>query len=99
ARLQRIELVQLRVLRSVWVKANVEIWELSDFAARPGAILQRVVRDLNSASGMWPLYDEPPPQRDLEQIGRFLQRLRNAGLKPRLMGDFPATRSEQEWNV
>ncbi len=99
ARLQRIELAQLSILRSVWIKANVETWELSDFAARPGAILQRVVRDLSPAQGVWPLYDQLPVQRDLEQIGRFLQRLRNAGLQPRLMGDFPATRSEQEWNV
>ncbi|TKW66495.1 MAG: glycosyl transferase [Paracoccus denitrificans] len=99
ARLQRIELAQLSILRSVWVKANVEIWELSDFAARPGAMLQRVVRDLNPGQALWPLYDQQPVQRDLEQIGRFLQRLRNAGLQPRLMGDFPATRSEQEWNV
>lgn len=99
ARLQRIELAQLSVLRSVWVKANVEIWELADFVARPGAMLQRVVRDLSPGQAVWPLYDEPPPQRDLEQIGRFLQRLRNAGLQPRLMGDFPATRTEQEWNV
>ncbi len=99
ARLQRIELAQLAILRSVWVKANVETWELSDFAARPGAMLQRLVRDLNPGQSIWPLYDQPPVQRDLEQIGRFLQRLRNAGLQPRLMGDFPATRSEHEWNV
>ncbi|MDO5642330.1 MAG: beta-1,6-N-acetylglucosaminyltransferase [Paracoccus sp. (in: a-proteobacteria)] len=99
AKLQRIELAQLSILRSVWVKANVEIWELADFLARPGAMLQRVVRDLNPTPGVWPLYDEPPPQRDLNQLGRFLQRLRNAGLRPRLMGDFPATRSEEEWHV
>ena len=99
ARLQRTELAQLDILRSVWVKANVEIWELADFAARPGAILQRVVRDLSPVAGNWPLYDQPPAMRDLGQLGRFLQRLRNAGLLPRLMGDFPATRSEQDWNV
>lgn len=99
ARLQRTELAQLEILRSVYVKADVEIWELSDFAARPGAILQRIVRDLNLSPGNWPLYDQPPALRDLDDIGRFLQRLRNAGLQPRLMGDFPATRSEQEWNV
>ena len=97
ARLQRTELTQLSVLRSVWVKADVEIWELADFVARPAAILQRVVRDLTP--GTWPLYDQYPQLRDLDQLGRFLQRLRNAGLQPRLMGDFPATRSEQEWNV
>ncbi|WBU63964.1 DUF5927 domain-containing protein [Paracoccus aerodenitrificans] len=97
ARLQRIELEQLEILRSVWVKADVQIWELSDFAARPAAILQRVVRDITP--GSWPLYDQPPVQRDIEEIGRFLQRLRNAGLQPRLMGEFPATRSQREWNV
>ncbi|MFV0409427.1 MAG: beta-1,6-N-acetylglucosaminyltransferase [Paracoccus sp. (in: a-proteobacteria)] len=98
AKLQRIELSQLDILRSVWVKADIRIWELSDFLARPDAILQRVVQDL-SPDGTWPLYDQIPQLREIDQIGRFLQRLRNAGLQPRLMGDFPATRSEQEWNV
>ncbi|MFD1796697.1 beta-1,6-N-acetylglucosaminyltransferase [Paracoccus aurantiacus] len=97
ARLQHTELEQLKIMRSVWVKADIEIWELADFVARPAAILQRVVRDLTP--GSWPLYDQPPPLRDLDQLGRFLQRLRNAGLQPRLMGGFPATRSEEEWNV
>ena len=97
AKLQRIELAQLNILKSVWVKADVEIWELSDFVARPGAILQRIVRDLTQ--GNWPLYDQAPALRDLEGLGRFLQKLRNAGLQPRLMGEFPATSSEQEWHV
>ncbi|SDD97892.1 Core-2/I-Branching enzyme [Paracoccus isoporae] len=97
AKLQRIELGQLDILRSVWVKADVEVWELADFVSRPAAILQRIVRDLTP--GSWPLYDQPPVLRDLDQVGRFLQRLRNAGLQPRLMGDFPATRSEQDWHV
>lgn len=34
---------------------------------------------------------ELPQMRDLQGMGRFLQRLRNAGLQPQLMGDFPAT--------
>ena len=97
ARLQQTELAQLDILRSVWVKADVQIWELADFAARPAALLQRVVRDVTP--GVWPLFDQPPALRPLDGLGRFLQQLRNAGLQPRLMGDFPATRSEKEWHV
>ncbi|MFV0293158.1 MAG: beta-1,6-N-acetylglucosaminyltransferase [Paracoccus sp. (in: a-proteobacteria)] len=97
AKLQQLELAQLEILRSIWVKADVEIWELADFVARPGIILQRIVQDLTPSS--WPLYDQIPPLREVDQVGRFLQRLRNAGLQPRLMGDFPATRSKQDWNV
>ena len=32
-----------------------------------------------------------PAMRELAGMGRFLQRLRNAGLRPQLMGDFPVT--------
>ncbi|MDO5605161.1 MAG: beta-1,6-N-acetylglucosaminyltransferase [Paracoccus sp. (in: a-proteobacteria)] len=97
ATLQRIELAQRDILKSVWVKADVEIWELADFVARPAEILQRVVRDLTP--GNWPLYDQIPVMRDLDPIGRFLQRLRNAGLQPRLMGEFAASGSDRDWNA
>lgn len=97
ARLQRIELQQLDIMRSVWVKADTEIWELSDFLARPADVLQRIIADLSA--GQPPQIETLPPMRELDHVGRFLQRLRNAGLQPRLMGDFPATRSEEEWNV
>ncbi|QFQ88081.1 glycosyl transferase [Paracoccus kondratievae] len=85
ATLQRIELKQMDVLKSVWLKAQVEIWDLSDFCARPSAVLGSVLRrlggDPEAAANL-------PKMRDIAGMGRFLQRLRNAGLRPQLMGDF-----------
>lgn len=85
ATLQRIELKQMDVLKSVWLKAQVEIWDLSDFCARPSAVLGSVLRrlggDPEAAANL-------PKMRDIAGMGPFLQRLRNAGLRPQLMGDF-----------
>ncbi|WP_245155589.1 beta-1,6-N-acetylglucosaminyltransferase [Paracoccus ravus] len=87
ARLQRIELAQIEVLNSVWLKARTGIWDLGDFCARPAGILRNVLRELGgdpeAAANL-------PQMREIAGMGRFLQRLRNAGLKPQLMGDFPA---------
>lgn len=86
AQLQRAELDQLAILRSVWVKARVQIWDLADFLARPTAILHAVVQEVTGA----PLPGEDlPGLRPVDGMGAFLQSLRNAGLQPRLMGDFP----------
>ncbi|RCW81736.1 beta-1,6-N-acetylglucosaminyltransferase [Paracoccus lutimaris] len=95
ADLQRIELAQINILRSVWLKARTQIWDLGDFCARPSGVLGAVLRDLggdpDAAADM-------PQMRDLAGMGRFLQRLRNAGLRPQLMGEFPVvdpTRSHE----
>lgn len=89
AQLQRAELEQLAILRSVWLKARVRVWDLADFLARPAAILHAAVQELTGA----PLPgDDLPAMRPVDGIGSFLQSLRNAGLQPRLMGDFPPPR-------
>lgn len=75
------------MLRSVvWVKARVQIWDLGDFCARPAGVLHAMLRDLG---GDPETVQELPQMRNLTSMGRFLQRLRNAGLRPQLMGDFP----------
>ena len=84
--LQRIELAQMKTLRSVWVKARIQIWDLGDFCARPAGVLGAVLRDLGADPAA---ASELPRMRDMASMGRFLQRLRNAGLRPQLMGDFP----------
>lgn len=86
--LQRAELEQMRILSSVWQKARTHIWTLADFAARPAGVLGQTLRQLG---GDGEALTELPQMRDLQGMGRFLQRLRNAGLQPQLMGDFPAT--------
>ncbi|KRW97295.1 beta-1,6-N-acetylglucosaminyltransferase [Paracoccus sp. MKU1] len=86
--LQRVELAQMEVLNSVWLKAQTQIWDLADFCARPSAVLGGILRRLGGAPEA---ATDLPPMRDIAGMGRFLQRLRNAGLRPQLMGDFPAT--------
>lgn len=85
ALLQRTEVDQVNALQSVWLKARVQFWSLADFVARPQGALQNVLHGLGSDPA---LADTLPTMRDLTGMGRFLQRLRNAGLQPQLMGDF-----------
>ncbi|WJS83394.1 beta-1,6-N-acetylglucosaminyltransferase [Paracoccus sp. TOH] len=86
--LQRTELAQMEVLNSVWLKAQTQVWTLGDFCARPADALRGVLRQLG---GDPEAATNLPPMRDVAGMGRFLQRLRNAGLRPQLMGEFPAT--------
>ncbi len=88
ARFQRSELEQLKILNSVWRKARMRIWELSDFLTRPEPLLRGLLYDLGYASEAGAL--DLPPMREAEGLGSFLQDLRNAGLQPRLMGEFPS---------
>lgn len=83
--LQRTEVEQIKALQSVWLKARVQMWDLADFTARPAGALQSA---LNVLGADGPPIEETPPIRDLTGIGRFFQRLRNAGLSPQMMGDF-----------
>ena len=85
--LQRVELEQIDILHSVWLKARTRIWDLGDFCARPSAALRGLIEDLG---GDPETAVNLPPMRKMATMGRFLQRLRNAGLRPQLMGDFPA---------
>ena len=84
--LQRTELQQIDILNSVWLKARTRIWQLADFCARPADALRPVLRDLGTDPD---LVANLPEMRGIAGLGRFLQRLRNAGLRPQLMGDFP----------
>lgn len=86
ALLQRIELDQMETLNSVWLKARTRVWDLGDFCARPAGVLHSVLRELGGDPEM---STNLPEMRELAGMGRFLQRLRNAGLRPQLMGDFP----------
>jgi hypothetical protein len=87
ARLQKIESLHLDVLRSVWTKARVRIWTLADFVENPMEPLQTIVDEI-SPRGFRRL-TEAPRLTDLKGFGQFLQNLRNQGMQPVLMGDFP----------
>lgn len=87
ARLQRLETQQLGVLRSGYVKARVRIWTLSEFVGNPTEPLQTILEEVGVRNPRQLL--TPPQMVDLTGFGGFLQELRNRGMQPRLMGDFP----------
>lgn len=88
ARLQRIELAHLEVLRSVWTKARVRIWTLADFVDAPMEPLQTIVDEIRPQSLR--RLGEAPRMVDLRGFGQFLQNLKNQGMQPVLMGNFSA---------
>lgn len=86
AHLQKVELAQLNVLNSVWVKARVQVHDLTDFLARPRAILDDALRQVDPQHRGLPAGDLPPV-RDTTGLPALLRRLRNSGLRPRLAGE------------
>jgi hypothetical protein len=84
ALLQRIEAVHIQQLRSPWAKARVRIWTMADFVENPVEILREAVAQGGSGRLV-----EPPKLVDLTGFGQFLQNLKNQGMHPYLMGDFP----------
>ncbi|GIT91471.1 glycosyl transferase [Jannaschia pagri] len=89
ARLQRAELAFLKALNDVGVTARVHQWTLADFVVQPMEKLQNIVDEI-TGPGPRRLTDIPP-MPDLSAFPEFLQRLRNEGVKPVVMGDFAAT--------
>lgn len=88
ARLQRIESEFLAILRAPNVKARVRIWSLAEFIESPMEPLQTLVEEISPRSLR--RLAEVPRMVDLTGFGQFLQNLRNQGMQPVLMGDFPA---------
>lgn len=89
ARLQRIEAEHLKILRSVWTKARVRIWTMAEFIEAPMEPLQSVVEDIGPQGGR--RLAEAPRLVPLDGFGQFLQNLKNQGMHPYLMGDFPVS--------
>ena len=89
AQLQKIEADFLSVLRSPWVKARVRTWTLAEFVENPMEPLQTIVDEISPRSIR--RLTEAPKLADLTGFGQFLQNLRNQGMQPVLMGDFPAS--------
>ena len=87
ARLQKIEADHLAILRSPWTKARVRIWPLAEFVENPMEPLQSIIDEISPRS-LRRLTEAPRPV-DLKGFGQFLQNLRNQGMQPVLMGDFP----------
>ncbi|CAD0184507.1 Core-2/I-Branching enzyme [Ruegeria sp. THAF57] len=88
ARLQQIETKQLEVLNSVWTKARIRTWSLAEFVETPMEPLQAVVGEIGIQNQSH--LTQTPTMVDLSGFGQFLQNLKNQGMHPYLMGDFPS---------
>ena len=87
AALQKIESEHLVALRSTYAKARIKIWTLADFIEAPMEPLQAIVDELGNKTAH--RLSEAPRMVDLKGFGQFLQNLKNQGMHPYLMGDFP----------
>ncbi|MBO9407199.1 glycosyl transferase [Shimia sp. R9_1] len=94
ARLQKLESDQLHALRSPYAKARVRIWSLAEFIEAPMEPLQTIIDEIGTDSTR--RLAEAPKMTDLTGFGQFLQNLKNQGMHPYLMGDFPVTQAENE---
>lgn len=87
ARLQKVENDHLLALRSPWAKARIRIWTMAEFIEAPMEALQSVVDEMTGKTER--RLTEAPRMVDLSGFGQFLQNLKNQGMHPYLMGDFP----------
>ena len=93
ARLQKIESEHHDHLRSIHAKAKIRIWSLAEFIESPMEALQTVIDEISVAGGR--RLSEAPRIIDLAGFGQFLQNLKNQGMHPYLMGDFPVDPAPQ----
>jgi Family of unknown function (DUF5927)/Core-2/I-Branching enzyme len=87
AMLQKIESEHLDVLRHTQSKARIRIWTMAEFIEAPMEPLQAVIDEIGPISQRH--LSEAPNMVDLKGFGQFLQNLKNQGMHPYLMGDFP----------
>lgn len=87
AKLQKIEAESLYAYRSPYAKARIKIWTMAEFIEAPMEPLQSVIDEIGVRSGR--RLAEVPKMQDLTGFGQFLQNLKNQGMHPYLMGDFP----------
>jgi Family of unknown function (DUF5927)/Core-2/I-Branching enzyme len=87
AQLQRVETAYLDLLRSPRAKARSQIWSMSDFVENPMDCLQEALDGIGGPGMRHPA--EAPVLVDLTGFGQFLQNLKNQGMHPYLVGDFP----------
>ncbi len=87
ARLQKIEAEFIDVLYSYYAKARVRVWTMAEFVENPMEPLQTIADEIRARSPY--RLAEAPKMVNLDGFGQFLQNLKNQGMKPHLMGDFP----------
>ncbi|MGR3434017.1 MAG: DUF5927 domain-containing protein, partial [Shimia sp.] len=84
---QKIESEHVEALRGPHAKARIRILTMTEFIEAPMEHLQLIVDEV--APGTETRLTEAPRMHDLSGFGRFLQRLKNEGMHPYLMGDYP----------
>ena len=94
ARLQKLENEQLWALRSPYAKARVRIWTMAEFIEAPMEPLQAIIDEIGPGAPR--RLAEAPRMTDLAGFGQFLQNLKNQGMHPYLMGDFPVDPPDAE---
>ncbi len=87
AQLQKVESRMLDTLRSPDVKARIRIWSMAEFIESPMEPLQVIIDEIGQKSLR--RLAEAPRLENLTGFGQFLQNLKNQGMHPYLMGDFP----------
>jgi hypothetical protein len=87
ARLQAIETEFIQELNGPETRARVRIWSLTEFIENPAEPLEQLVDLLNPRAAHRAA--DLPQLVQLQGFGSFLQDLRNQGMAPVLMGDFP----------
>ncbi|WP_299501611.1 beta-1,6-N-acetylglucosaminyltransferase [uncultured Roseobacter sp.] len=92
AQLQKTESEHLDVLRSTWVKARVRVWTMAEFIEAPMEPLQTILDEIGPNTSH--RLAEVPRMVDLTGFGQFLQNLKNQGMHPYLMGDFPVEQGD-----
>ncbi|MAP15840.1 MAG: glycosyl transferase [Oceanibulbus sp.] len=90
AKLQKTESTHLDVLRSPHAKARVRIWTMSEFIEAPMEPLQGILDEIGRTRLR--RLSEAPRMVDLNGFDQFLQNLKNQGMHPYLVGDFPVSR-------
>ncbi|MEM9344613.1 MAG: beta-1,6-N-acetylglucosaminyltransferase [Pseudomonadota bacterium] len=87
ARMQKIESRYIDALRSIHAKARVQVWTLAQFLEDPMEHLHALIDTVGSRNERG--LTEAPKLKRLDGFGQFLQNLKNQGMQPHLMGDFP----------
>ena len=87
ARLQRRETDFVTTLRHVQSRADIRVWTLAEFVEEPMENLQIVLDALETVPS--PHLTEAPQMADLSGFPKFLQALKNQGMNPMTVGDFP----------
>ncbi|MGB5559906.1 MAG: beta-1,6-N-acetylglucosaminyltransferase [Paracoccaceae bacterium] len=94
ARLQKIESGHLAILTSQYAKARIRIWKMAEFVEAPMEPLQAIIDEIGVRSAR--RLTEAPKMAALSGFGQFLRNLKNQGMQPHLMGEFPVENDDPQ---